>query len=198
MFTGIIEEIGIVVEAADGHLRIASAEIASGAEPGDSIAIDGVDLTLTGIRGNEMSFDAMPETYRRSNLGDLVPGAPVNLERSVRPMDRLSGHIVRGVVEGTGSLETIRPDGDALLCTYRAPRELLRCVVVKGPICVDGASLTVIDKTNDTFTVSIVQYTQAHTHHVRRRPGERVNLETDLLARYVEELLDHRGRATSD
>ena len=193
MFTGIVEDVGIVLEADHGHLRISSESIASDAELGDSIAINGVDLTVTEVRGCEISFDAMPETYRRSNLEDLDRGDPVNLERSVRLMDRLSGHIVRGVVEGTGTLEATQPDGDALVCTYRAPSELLRYVIVRGPICVDGASLTVTGKTDDTFTVSIVQYTQAHTNHVRRRPGDRVNLETDILARYVGELLDHRA-----
>ncbi len=185
MFTGIVEDVGIVVEAGHGHLRISSESIASDAELGDSIAINGVDLTVTEVRGCEISFDAMPETYRRSNLEDLDRGDPVNLERSIRLMDRLSGHIVRGVVEGTGTLEATQPDGDALVCTYRAPSELLRYVIVRGPICVDGASLTVTGKTDDTFTVSIVQYTQAHTNHVRRRPGDRVNLETDILSRYV-------------
>ena len=193
MFTGIVEDVGIVVDTGHGHLRVSSESIASDAELGDSIAINGVDLTVTEVRGCEISFDAMPETYRRSNLEDLDRGDPVNLERSVRLMDRLSGHIVRGVVEGTGTLEATQPDGDALVCTYRAPSELLRYVIVRGPICVDGASLTVTGKTDDTFTVSIVQYTQAHTNHVRRRPGDRVNLETDILARYVGELLDHRA-----
>jgi riboflavin synthase len=171
MFTGIVEDVGEVVLAEHGHLRVCSERIAADAKLGDSISINGVDLTVTAIRGSEMSFDAMPETYRR-------------------PMDRLSGHLVRGVVEGTGVLQEARRDGDALVLTYRAPRELLRYVVVRGPICVDGASLTVIDKTDDTFTLSLVQYTQAHTHHVRRRSGDRVNLETDILARYVGELLD--------
>jgi riboflavin synthase len=190
MFTGIIEDVGKVVLAEHGRLRVSSELIAADAKLGDSISINGVDLTVTAIRGSEMSFDAMPETYRRSNLDDLDRDDPVNLERSTRPMDRLSGHLVRGVVEGTGVLQEARRDGDALVLTYRAPSELLRYVVVKGPICVDGASLTVIDKTDDTFTVSLVQYTQAHTHYVRRRSGDRVNLETDILARYVGELLD--------
>ncbi len=196
MFTGIVEDVGVVVEAVAGHLRVSSGRIAADAKPGDSISVNGIDLTVRALRGREMSFDAMPETYRRSNLEDLDRGDPVNLERSVRPMDRLSGHIVRGVVEGTALLEAIRPDGEAFVCTYRAPRELLRYVVVKGPICVDGASLTVTAKSEDSFTVSIVQYTQTHTHHVRRHPGDRVNLETDILARYVGELLDQGARGT--
>jgi riboflavin synthase len=188
VFTGIVQDVGRVVMAADGHLRISSSKIASDAELGDSIAINGVDLTLTAIRGDELAFDVMPETYRRSNLRDLEVGDPVNLERSVRAMDRLSGHIVRGVVEGTGNLDAIRSDGDDFIHTYRAPRDLLRFVVVKGPICVDGVSLTVIDKTRDTFSVSIVRYTQRNTS-LQRSIGDRVNLETDILARYVEQLL---------
>lgn len=192
MFTGIVQDVGHVVHAERGHLRILSEEIASDAELGASIAINGVDLTVIEIEGDELSFDAMPETYRRSNLGDLNPSDLVNLERSVRPVDRLSGHIVRGVVEGTGRLESMRREGDALIATYWASRELLIYVVVKGPICVDGASLTVTDKTIDTFSVSLVRYTQVHTNHIRRRPGERVNLETDIVARYVGELLNAR------
>ena len=193
MFTGIIEEVGRVLEAADGVLRIEVKKIAAGSQLGDSIAINGVDLTITELSATEMRFDVMPETYRRSNLAKLVPGARVNLERSVRPDDRLSGHIVRGVVEGTGTLRAAEPDGEAVVLTYEAPPELLDFVVVKGPICIDGASLTVIAKTTDTFSVSLVQYTQAHTNHLERAAGDEVNLETDILARYVAELLEARG-----
>ena len=193
MFTGIVEEVGTVVEARDGLVRIAVKRVLDGTRLGDSIAINGVDLTVMEIRGNELAFNVMPETYRRSNLSELEPGDGVNLERSVRPTDRLSGHIVRGVVEGTGTVETVSPDREAIVLTYRAPKELLQYVVVKGPICVDGASLTVIAKTEETFSVSLVQYTQEHTNHLRRKPGDRVNLETDLLARYVAAILEARG-----
>lgn len=196
MFTGIIQDVGLVVQAERGHLRVSSLEIASDAALGDSIAINGVDLTVTEIAAREICFDAMPETYRRSNLGDLQPGDAVNLERSLRPLDRLSGHLVRGVVEGTGRLQATRSEGAAVIATYQAPRELLPYAVIKGPICVDGASLTLIAKTTDTFSVSLVQYTQAHTNHLRRRPGERVNLETDIVARYVGELLELRAGAS--
>jgi len=189
MFTGIIEEVGTVAEAHAGFLRIGVRRIREGAALGDSIAVNGVDLTIMELTEDAMAFNAMPETYRRSNLGDLEPGDLVNLERSVRPTDRLSGHIVRGVVEGTGTLESMEADEDALIVTYAAPPELLRYVVVKGPICVDGASLTVTAKTERSFSVSLVQYTQIHTNHVRRKPGDSVNLETDIIARYVGELL---------
>ena len=193
MFTGIVEEVGQVVEAREGLLRIEVQTIGADTKLGDSIAINGVDLTVTEKTGNVLAFNAMPETYRRSNLGELEVGDPVNLERSVRPTDRLSGHVVRGVVEGTGTLQSVRREGEAVIMTYRAPPELLEYVVVKGPICVDGASLTVTATTAETFSVSLVQYTQEHTNHLRRKPGDSVNLETDILARYVGQILESRG-----
>jgi riboflavin synthase len=193
MFTGIIEEMGTVLEARGGRLRIQTRVIAEDTRLGDSIAINGVDLTVSRLDGGVMAFDVMPETFRRSNLGELSEGDPVNLERSVRPTDRLSGHIVRGVVEGTGMLESTEPEGDAVIVTYRAPAELLEYVVVKGPICIDGASLTVIARSADSFSVSLVKYTQEHTNHLRKQPGDSVNLETDIVARYVGALLEARG-----
>ncbi len=190
MFTGIIEEVGEVTEAADGLLRIAAPMILADAQLGDSIAINGVDLTVTLIESGEFFANLMPETYRRSNLGDLQVGDRVNLERSVRPLDRLSGHIVRGVVEGRGAFRGTRPEADAIVVSYDAPAELLRHMIVKGPICIDGVSLTIIEKDANGFAVSLVQYTQQHTNLLDRQPGDAVNLETDILARYVDELLE--------
>ena len=132
----------------------------------------------------------MPETYRRSNLGELQAGDRVNLERSVRPIDRLSGHLVRGVVEGRGTFRSTRSESDAIVVTYDAPAELLRHMIVKGPVCIDGVSLTIIEKDDSGFAVSLVQYTQEHTNLLDRQPGDAVNLETDILARYVDELLE--------
>ena len=134
----------------------------------------------------------MPETYRRTNLSDLKPGDEVNLERALTLADRLGGHLVRGVVEATGTLESFTPDADAVIARYRAPAEILRFVVVKGPITIDGASLTVIDKTSDTLAVSLVEFTQEHTNLMRRNPGDRINLESDIIARYVAQLLEER------
>jgi riboflavin synthase len=193
MFTGIIEEIGAVVEAGAGILRIRAPYILADAKLGDSIAINGVDLTVTAIRDDCFSADVMPETYRRSDLGTLKAGDGVNLERSVRPADRLSGHIVRGVVEGTATIHSFQPEGDAIIARFRAPAELLRYMIVKGPIAIDGASLTIVDKTSDTFAVSLVQYTQEHTNLLRKAPGDSVNIETDIIARYVENLLQARS-----
>jgi riboflavin synthase len=192
MFTGIIEHVGEVVEADAGILRIRAREILSDAKLGDSIAINGVDLTVTVIDGDCFEANVMPETYRRSNLGDLKTGDAVNLERSVRPNDRLSGHIVRGVVEGRAIVASFTPEADAIIARFRTPPELLRYMVVKGPVAIDGASLTIIDKTADSFAVSLVQYTQAHTNLLRKRPGDTVNIETDIIARYVETLLQGR------
>ena len=190
MFTGIIEEVGEITEAAEGLLRISAPLILEDAQLGDSIAINGVDLTVTQIASGQFLANLMPETYRRSNLGELQVGDRVNLERSVRPMDRLSGHLVRGVVEGRGAFRASRPEADAIVAAYDAPAELLRHMIVKGPICIDGVSLTIIEKDESGFAVSLVQYTQEHTNLLDRQPGDAVNLETDILARYVEELLE--------
>jgi riboflavin synthase len=192
MFTGIIEEVGTVVESAPGILRIQAPLVLQDAKLGDSIAINGVDLTVAEMSGDTFFANVMPETYRRSNLGGLAVGARVNLERSVRPSDRLSGHIVRGVVEGQATMHSFTPEAGAIIARYATPPELLRYMVVKGPVCIDGASLTIVDKTADTFAVSLVQYTQAHTNLMDKRPGDPINIETDILARYVENILAQR------
>ena len=189
MFTGIIEEVGTVTEAGEGILWIRAPHILSDANLGDSIAINGVDLTVAEIKGDTFFANLMPETYRRSNLGELRVGDLVNLERSVRPNDRLSGHIVRGVVEGVGSLHSLAPEGDAIIAKFLAPPELLRYMVVKGPVCIDGISLTIIARDAESFSVSLVQYTQEHTNLVNRKPGDKINLETDIIARYVQQFV---------
>ena len=195
MFTGIIEEVGSVTEAGEGAMWIRAPFILTDAKLGDSIAINGVDLTVAEIVGETFFANLMPETYRRSNLGELRAGDLVNLERSVRPTDRLSGHIVRGVVEATCILHSFTPEAEAVIVRYTAPRDFLKYIVVKGPVCVDGISLTVVAKDADTFSVSIVQYTQEHTNLLRRKPGDRINLETDIIARYVEQFIAGREAA---
>ena len=192
MFTGIIEEVGAVLEASEGRLRIGCRNVLEGTNLGDSIAINGVDLTVAAKDRESLSFDCMPETYRRSNLGLLQTGDPVNLERSLQPTSRLSGHIVRGVVEATGELLSLTPESDAIIARYRAPADILRHTVVKGPITVDGVSLTVIDKDRESFSVSLVQFTQEHTNLTQRKLGDTINLESDIIARYVDELLSER------
>ena len=193
MFTGIIEEIGTVRSREGGVLVIECSTIVEGTRLGDSIAVNGVDLTVRTMDSGSMTFDVMPETFRRSNLGDVPAGARVNLERSVRAADRLSGHIVRGVVETICTLDSLTPEGDAVIARFRTPPEYLRYIVMKGPVCVDGVSLTVMAKDAESFSVSLVQYTQEHTNLLRRKPGEAVNLETDIIARYVEQILESRA-----
>ncbi len=193
MFTGIIEEVGTIRSREGGVLVIECSTIIEGSRLGDSIAVNGVDLTIRAMDDSSMTFDVMPETFRRSNLVNLEAGSVVNLERSVRPSDRLSGHMVRGVVETTCTLDRLTPEGDAIIARYRVDPEYLRYIAMKGPVCVDGASLTVMAKDDESFSVSLVQYTQDHTNLTRRRPGDSINLETDIIARYVEQMLEARA-----
>ena len=189
MFTGIIEEVGTVKETERGRLVIGCQEILRGTNLGDSIAINGVDLTVAEMEEDSFLANVMPETYRRSNLGQLMPGDPVNLERALYLGARLSGHIVRGVVEATGTLLSLTPEEDAVVARYAAPPQILRYVVVKGPIAIDGVSLTVIAKDETSFSVSLVRYTMENTNLTRKQTGDAINLESDIIARYVEQLL---------
>jgi len=189
MFTGIVEEAGVVKEAERGRLVIACKKALRGTHLGDSIAINGVDLTVAHMDEDSFTSNVMPETYRRSNLGQLKPGDLVNLERALTLSDRLGGHVVRGVVEATGTLLSVTPEEDAVIARYAAPPEIMRYVIVKGPIAIDGVSLTVIDRDESSFAVSLVVYTQDVTNLTRKQPGDTVNLESDIIARYVDQLL---------
>ncbi|MGB2694175.1 MAG: riboflavin synthase [Dehalococcoidia bacterium] len=192
MFTGIIEEIGTVREIKEGKLIVNAQKVLWGTNLGDSIAVNGVDLTCTYLEEAGFHASVMPETYRRSNLGELNSGDEVNLERAMTLAQRIGGHLVRGVVEATGTLESFTPEADAIIARYTAPPELLRYIVVKGPVTIDGASLTVIDKTAEAFAVSLVEYTQQHTNLTRKHVGDRVNLESDIIARYVAQFVEER------
>ena len=193
MFTGIVEEVGSVRRREGGELVIACSTILDDTKLGDSIAVNGVDLTVRAMDAGALTFDVMAETFRRSNLGALSADDAVNLERSVTGATRLSGHIVRGVVEATCRLVSLEPEGDAVVARYAPPPEYLRYIAMKGPVCVDGVSLTVMGRDATSFAVSLVQYTQEHTTLTRRRPGDLINLETDLFARYVEQILEARA-----
>jgi len=202
MFSGIVEEVGTVIEVDRGRLRIGSRKCLRGTNLGDSIAVNGVDLTAAYLDEESFHFNVMQETYTRSNLSDLQPGDGVNLERSLTLSSRISGHLVRGIAEATGTLLSLTPEeagpsasGNAIVARYRTPAEILRYIVMKGPITVDGVSLTVMARDETSFGVSLVEYTQGNTNLVRRRPGERVNLETDIIAHYVEQLLLEREQA---
>ena len=189
MFTGIIEELGKVLKNSDGVLHISAPKILEDSGLGDSIAINGVDLTITTIADSTFTANIMPETYRRSALGELQGGDIVNLERSVQPTSRLSGHLVRGVTEGVGKIDSIKPEKDALIVKISVEQTLLRYILIKGPVCIDGISLTVIAKDSESFSVSLVQYTQSQTTLAKQKSGTKVNIETDIIGRYVEQFL---------
>ena len=193
MFTGIVEEIGTVEflnQEGDGTTLVVHGATASqGAALGDSIAVNGVCLTIIAIAGDRLSFGVAPETLLRTNLGDLKKGEGVNLERSLPANGRLGGHFVQGHVDGTGTLVAREADQDALHITVSAPPDILRYLVTKGYIAVDGTSLTLIDVLKDRFTFMLVAYTQQHIVLPHREIGSRVNLEVDILAKYAEKFL---------
>lgn len=189
MFTGIIEELGTVKEASPKELTIAASRVLEGTAPGDSISVNGACLTVIHLTRDSFTVDIMPETQRRTNLGSVRRGDKVNLERSMPLGGRLGGHLVQGHVDSTGKVQSLTPEGEALLVRYQAPPEIMRYVVSKGFIAVDGASLTVADRDAQSFTVSLVGFTRQHTNLDSRRPGEMVNLEVDIVAKYVERLV---------
>ena len=198
MFTGIVEALGEVVEvehlADSARLTIRSPEITSDAEPGGSIAVNGVCLTVTGTAGGVFDADVMQETLKRSALTALTPGARVNLERSVRLADRLGGHLVQGHVDATAAVISRSPGDQWDVVRIALPPQLARYVVEKGSICVDGISLTVSAIADDWFEVSLIPETLKRTTLGFREPGDTVNLEVDVIAKYVEKLLTGRDQ----
>jgi riboflavin synthase len=190
MFTGIVEELGSVVSHSPGRIRIGAREVLGDASTGDSIAVDGCCLTVVETGDGWWDADVSDETYKRTTLGDRQPGDPVNLERPVKVSDRLGGHIVQGHVDGVGEIVDPAPD-----LRVRVPRELLRYVVEKGSIAVDGVSLTVVDVLDDGFTAAVIPHTAEVTTLGRKGPGDRVNLEVDVTVKYVERLLTWRTGA---
>lgn len=193
MFTGIVEEVGRVQsirrEPANAVLTIAASKVLEDVHLGDSIAVCGVCLTVTSFTASAFTADVMHETLNRSSLGALKPGSPVNLERAMPANGRFGGHIVSGHIDGTGRITRIRPDGNAIWYTVSATPSLLRYIVEKGSIAIDGISLTVAAVTGRDFSVSIIPHTQGQTTLSARRVGDTVNLETDCIGKYVEKLL---------
>lgn len=192
MFTGIVEEIGVIREARPGTLVIGAAEVISDLKLGDSVAVDGVCLTVVDRTDRAFTVNVQPETLRRTTLGSLAVGTRVNLERAVAVGGRLGGHVVQGHVDATGRIVETRPDGDGLIVRFQAPRSLMRYIVQKGFIAVNGISLTVVETGEDWFTVALVRYTRDHVALLDRGVGSTVNLEVDVLAKYVERLLLER------
>ena len=193
MFTGIIEELGTVERVTRGRvsaiLAIRAEAILSDLKIGDSVAVNGVCLTATSLTGHGFTADVMHETLDRSSLAGLGPGSPVNLERAMAANGRFGGHIVAGHVDGVGTIAAIERDDNAIWFTITAPEQVLRYVVEKGSIAIDGISLTVARVEPDRFAVSVIPHTAAVTLLGRRRVGDRVNLESDIIGKYVERLL---------
>ena len=193
MFTGIVEEMGAVERIQRGAhsavVQIRARTVLEDLKIGDSVAVNGVCLTVVALQKNGFSADVMHETLDRSTLSALRPGSPVNLERAMAANGRFGGHIVAGHVDGAGTVAGLRRDDNAVWYTIQAPPQVLRYVVEKGSIAVDGISLTVAQVGKDWFSVSVIPHTAAVTALGQRRTGDRVNLECDIVGKYVEKLL---------
>lgn len=193
MFCGIVEEVGEVQAVLERgqmvELTIAARKVLEDTRQGDSIAVNGTCLTVTALTADAFRVELAPETLRRTNLGDLKPGDGVNLERSLQANGRIGGHFVQGHVDGTGRVLELVPEGESVMARFSAPPAVMRYVVPKGFIAVDGVSLTVVEPAENSFTVALIPYTLAHTIAGRYRVGDRVNLEADILGKYVEHLL---------
>lgn len=193
MFTGIIEEVGTVSRVQHSgnasFIEIQAKKVLEDVRLGDSIAVNGVCLTVTHFGGGVFRADVMNETLSRSSLGSLTNGSPVNLERAMAANGRFGGHIVSGHIDGTGIITDIKNDGIAVWYTVSAAPELLRYIVEKGSIAIDGISLTVAKVTDTSFSVSIIPHTAAQTILSTKKTGDTVNLENDIIAKYAEKLM---------
>lgn len=193
MFTGIIEELGTVLEAkrlqSKNYLRIQASLVLEGTKLGDSIAVNGVCLTVVSLDKWSFTVDVMPETYRKTTLESLSPGDKVNLERAMSAQGRFGGHFVSGHVDSTGEILTIAREENAVLLEIGAPPSTMRYIVEKGSIAVEGISLTVAKVGEKSFWVSLIPHTYAHTNLQYKRKGSLVNLETDMIAKYIEKFM---------
>lgn len=193
MFTGIIEELGVVrrMDWLRGRLRlkVEAERVLDDLTLGDSLSINGVCLTVVDLDSGSFGVDAVEETVRRTTLGHLHVGERVNLERALRLYDRLGGHIVTGHIDGVGTVRSRRRQGASILLSIEVPEELLGYLIVKGSVAVDGVSLTVVDVVGSKFSVSIVPFTADNTTFGFRRVGDRMNVEVDLIGKYVAKLM---------
>jgi riboflavin synthase len=188
LFTGIIEEIGRINLIQPNKIMIKADKVLEGTELGSSIAINGICLTVTDFNTDSFSAGIQPETLRRTNLGFLKIGDEVNLERPIVMGGRLGGHLVQGHIDNTGRVASIRREQEAILIQIETPHQLMRYIAVKGFVAVDGLSLTVVELGEDSFTISLIEYTQRHTTIGKKKIGDVVNLEVDIIAKYVESL----------
>ena len=194
MFTGIIEEIGTISTVRrnplEATLTISAEKIFSDLKIGDSVAVNGVCLTASEISGNTFTADVMNETFHRSSLSELKSGSPVNLERAMAADGRFGGHIVAGHVDGTGIITNIRKDDNAVWYTISADSSIMKYIIEKGSVAIDGISLTVAEVLKDSFSVSVIPHTAKETILSQKKLGDTVNLENDLVGKYVEKLLN--------
>lgn len=201
MFTGIVEEMGSIRQIRQGKnsaiLTIQAAHVLEGTRIGDSIAVNGICLTVTGIGTDSFTADVMPETLNRSTFAGLCTGQHVNLERAMAASDRFGGHIVAGHVDGTGKIVGIHRDDTAVWFAIQTKPEIMRYIVEKGSVTVDGISLTVAGVERECFRVSAIPHTLEHTTLQERRRGDMVNLENDIIGKYVEKLLTVREQEES-
>jgi riboflavin synthase len=195
VFTGLVEEVGRVSSLGGGEmlrLTVSAGRVSEDTHAGDSVCVNGACLTVGEADGRMLTFFAMPETLRRTALGGLAAGSPVNLERAMSAGSRFGGHIVQGHVDGVGEALAVGSEGDAEIWEFGAPEAVLRYCVEKGSICVDGISLTIVSVGDTSFTVSILPQTRANTNLGEIGVGSRVNLEADVIGKYVERLLGPR------
>lgn len=202
MFTGIIEEIGEVSSIKKGAqsavITIRARKVLEDMHLGDSIAVNGICLTTVSIGRDSYSADVMHETLRRTNLGDLRSGSKVNLERAMAADGRFGGHMVAGHVDGTGTITSMTRDDNAIWMTIDTKEEILKYIIEKGSIAIDGISLTVASVTDKNFSVSVIPHTGLHTTLLDKKPGDTVNLENDLVGKYVEKLLGYHDKDQGD
>ncbi len=190
MFSGIIEEVG-TVETFDGATLVVRANrVFDDLKVSESIMVGGVCLTVVELSKSTFTVETVPETLNRTNFGDLKPGDRVNLERSLRYGDRVGGHMVQGHVDGVGAVRSVITDGNSRVIVFEASENIIENVVEKGFIAIDGTSLTVVDRNSDSFSVAIIPFTFDHTTFSERPEGSRVNLETDVTAKYVGNLIE--------
>jgi riboflavin synthase len=199
MFSGIIEEVG-TVESFDGATLVVGAnQVLDDLKVSESIMIAGACLTVIDISESTFTVETVPETLHRTNFGDLKPGAHVNLERALRYGDRVGGHMVQGHVDGVGTVRSVVTDGNSRVIVFAAPENIIKNVVEKGFIAIDGTSLTIIERNADSFSVAIIPFTYDHTTFGERPEGSIVNLETDVTAKYVANLIaPYRAKLEKD
>lgn len=196
MFTGIIEEVGRLKSLSGGRIEISCTKVLGDVKIGDSIAVNGICLTVVDFGENFFAADVMPETIRKTSLAELNRGGAVNLERALKVGDRFGGHIVSGHIDGVGKILSIRPEGNALIIDIAAENFLLRQIAPKGSVSLDGISLTVVNADSESFSVSMIPHTRAVTNFQSKRVGSPVNIETDVLAKYVDRLINFTASPT--